>query len=195
MNSISVTFITKTSFKQYLHWAASTCDLSIGVTAKSFLTSKKPGSVTYSIDEPLIYVQSEGRVVYLIRPAQVVMCVICKYNLRGCVIHLTSLPLCLVLSELLFWTVYYSYICICDIPLLSSDLDTNVRLRSVSDLGFCCISTFWWIYICVSRVEFPLLPHGYQFCLSLPFLYMMLKLFRQYGIFVFLFFIILHGDI
>ena len=122
---------------------------------------------------------------------------ICKYNLRGCIIHLASLPMCFVLFELLFWTVYHSYICICDTPLLSSDLDTNVRLRFVWDRGFCCISTFWWIYICVARVEFPLLPHGYQFCLFLPFLYMMLKLFRQCGIFVFvfLFFIILHGDI
>jgi hypothetical protein len=27
-------------------------------------------SVTYSLDEPLIYVQSEGRVVYMIRPTQ-----------------------------------------------------------------------------------------------------------------------------
>ena len=47
----------------------STCDLSIGVTAKCFVTSKEPGSVTYSL-EPLMYVQSEGRVVYLIRPTQ-----------------------------------------------------------------------------------------------------------------------------
>jgi hypothetical protein len=39
--------------------------------------------------------------------------------------HLASLPMCFVLSELLFWTVYYNYICICDIPLLSSDLDTK----------------------------------------------------------------------
>jgi hypothetical protein len=43
--------------------------LSIGVTAKCFVTSKEPGGVTYSL-EPLIYVQSEGRVVYLIRPTQ-----------------------------------------------------------------------------------------------------------------------------
>ena len=57
-----------TSPGQLLHM--STCDLSIGVTAKCFLTSREPGSVTYSLDEPLIYVQSEGWVVYLIRPTQ-----------------------------------------------------------------------------------------------------------------------------
>ena len=57
-----------TSPGQLLHM--STCDLSIGVTAKCFLTSREPGSVTYSLDEPLIYVHSEGRVVYLIRPTQ-----------------------------------------------------------------------------------------------------------------------------
>jgi hypothetical protein len=33
----------------------STCDLSIGVTAKCSLTSREPGSVTYSLDEKLIY--------------------------------------------------------------------------------------------------------------------------------------------
>ena len=72
---------------------------------------------------------------------------ICKYNLRGCIIHLASLPMCFVLFELLFWTVYHSYICICDIPLLSSDLDTKVRLTFVWDRGFCCISTFWWLFL------------------------------------------------
>ena len=57
-----------TSPGQLIHM--STCDLSIGVTAKCFLMSKEPGSVTYSLYEPLMYVQSEGRVVYLIRPTQ-----------------------------------------------------------------------------------------------------------------------------
>ena len=46
-----------------------TCDVSIGVTARYF---QRPRSVTYSIHETLIYVQSGGRDVYmyLIRPTE-----------------------------------------------------------------------------------------------------------------------------
>jgi hypothetical protein len=57
--------------KMVLVWAyksASLDRLLIKVTSKK---SERPICVTYSIDEPLVnYVQSEGRVVYLIRPTQ-----------------------------------------------------------------------------------------------------------------------------
>lgn len=116
---------------------------------------------------------------------------ICKYNLRRCVIHSVTWYHFLCVSCCLSFC--FELCIIATFVYVTSHCSLLALLWFVSDWGFCCISTFWWHYIFVACVELPLLPLGYRFCLFLPFWYMMLELFRKYDIFVFVFFIILHG--